>query len=309
MAKRPSFQFYPDDWLGSNRILDMDLCHEGAYIRLICRAWSDPDCSIPDDRDRLAKWVGLTREQWDKGGYEMVADCFEPHPTIPGRLQHSRLVKERGKQDEWREKSVKGGRKSAELRREAQGKGGSKMVQTKRQPKGNTPTPSSTPSIKNPPTPRKTRKPPISKITLNRDNRTWIGITDQDMEGWRKAYPGINLEVQLAKMIEYRISNPQKRYVGDRGFITRWLGREDPVDVAPTPQPAPSPRDSYIPEDGAGNGLKDRFSRIDDETLKAMLEEIAKDPEEWTRFETFCANHQEMTESYRAVEKWKETQV
>lgn len=132
----PAFQFYPGDWLSSPHVTLMTPEQEGAYIRLLCYAWADPDCSIPDDDEILAKLSRLG-EGWFKGGSSVVRKCFEPHPEIAGKLVNLRLLKERKKQEIWREKSRSGGIKSAESRAKKKMKGGSKMVDVCLQPNGN----------------------------------------------------------------------------------------------------------------------------------------------------------------------------
>ena len=54
-VRSPAFQFYPNDWLSSQNITLMTPAEEGAYIRLLCYAWADPDCSIPNDDEILAR--------------------------------------------------------------------------------------------------------------------------------------------------------------------------------------------------------------------------------------------------------------
>lgn len=137
MARSPAFQFYVNDWLSSSHIMLMTPAQEGAYIRLLCIAWNDPDCSIPDDDSQLAILSRLG-EGWLNGGSLLVRKCFEPHPNKPGRLVNLRLLEERKKQQEWREKSKAGGMKSAQVRQEKAlaarrkpVKGGSRVVQPK----------------------------------------------------------------------------------------------------------------------------------------------------------------------------------
>jgi uncharacterized protein YdaU (DUF1376 family) len=133
--KSPAFQFYPTDYLGSQRVQMLTLEEEGAYIRLLCYCWQHG--TIPDDADQLARLIG-------KGASTTVARVvqamFQQGPE-EGKLIHDRLEQERDKQAQWREKSSAGGRKSAEMR-----KGGSRVVQPPYQPKGNTPSPSPSPS-------------------------------------------------------------------------------------------------------------------------------------------------------------------
>lgn len=133
-----AFLMHPNDWLSSTKISLMTPAQEGAYIRLLCHAWNDPDCSLPDDDTQLAM-LSRMGEGWLKGGSALVRSCFEPHPTKPGRLHNKRLTAERAKCNSWSEKSRLGGLKSAESRRsESKGgtKGGSTTVPTKGQPTG-----------------------------------------------------------------------------------------------------------------------------------------------------------------------------
>ena len=97
----PAFQFYPNDWLSSPKISTMTPAEEGAYIRLLCYAWSNPDCSLPDDDETLGQLSRLG-ERWLKGGSTRLRQCFTPHPRKPGRLFNARLLKERKKQEAWR---------------------------------------------------------------------------------------------------------------------------------------------------------------------------------------------------------------
>lgn len=116
--KSPAFQFYPNDWLGSQRVQMLTLEEEGAYMRLLCFCWQHG--SIPADAAQAARLIG-------KGGSTTLATVvlamFQPSPD-PTRLIHDRLEAERAKQSVWREKSAAGGRKSAEIR-----KGGSTTLQ------------------------------------------------------------------------------------------------------------------------------------------------------------------------------------
>ena len=122
MTKRPAFQFYPGDWLGSQRVSLLTLEEEGAYLRLLASCWQHG--SIPSDPDMIARLIG-------KGASTTLATTlatmFQPHPFNPALLVHDRLERERDKQDAWAEKSREGGRKSAEKRQNL--KGGSTTVQ------------------------------------------------------------------------------------------------------------------------------------------------------------------------------------
>ena len=124
--KTPAFQFYPGDWLSSPRVMLMTPEQEGAYVRLLCYDWSND--GIPDD-DRALSALSRLGEGWFNGGSRGVRECFISHPKKPGFLTNDRLLKEREKQQNWREKSREGGVKSAESRRSKKGKGGLRVVQ------------------------------------------------------------------------------------------------------------------------------------------------------------------------------------
>ena len=53
MAKLPYFPLYVNDWLGSTTITTFTPEQEGGFIRLLCHAWSNPDCTIPGDEQEL----------------------------------------------------------------------------------------------------------------------------------------------------------------------------------------------------------------------------------------------------------------
>lgn len=128
MEYGPAFQFYPGDWLGSERVALMTLEEEGAYIRLLAFCWRAG--SIPSDIGRLKTLIG-------KGASTTLATTlsamFQPDPNDGSRLVHDRLEKERQKQKEWREKSREGGKKSAAKRK----KNKARVVQPPHQPNGN----------------------------------------------------------------------------------------------------------------------------------------------------------------------------
>ena len=144
--KSPAFQFYPNDWLSSPKIMLMTPAEEGAYIRLLSICWMNG--GLPDDDDELAKLSRLG-DDWLKGGSEKIRKCFTKRR---GKLINQRLEKEKKKQRAWTEKSRQGGvqsgkaRQQKSLKKKAPSKGGSKMVATKDEPKGNTSSSSSSSS-------------------------------------------------------------------------------------------------------------------------------------------------------------------
>lgn len=135
MSKSPAFQFYPKDWLSSQKISLMSPAEEGAYIRLLCYCWDDEDCSLPDDDTLLAR-ISRLNEGWFNGSSILLRACFVAHPRKVGFLTNARLCAEKEKQRIWRDKSIQGGIKSGESRRKKAlrtTKGGSVLLE----PNGN----------------------------------------------------------------------------------------------------------------------------------------------------------------------------
>lgn len=100
--KAPAFQWYPADYIGSQRVQLMTLEQEGAYIRLLCYCWLHG--SIPDDINLIITLLG-------KGATATVAEVVMKMFKSNGkdRLIHERLEAEKRKQLQWRLKSAQGG--------------------------------------------------------------------------------------------------------------------------------------------------------------------------------------------------------
>lgn len=135
-SKSPAFQFYPNDWLSSPKIMLMTPAEEGAYIRLLCICWMNGH--LPDDDEKLAELSRL-KEGWLKSS-DKIRSCFTSRGT---KLYNERLSKERGKQLKWRRKSREGGKKSGKARqqkvlhRDNKAKGGSQVVGDLDEPNAN----------------------------------------------------------------------------------------------------------------------------------------------------------------------------
>ena len=210
--KSPAFQFYPTDYLGSQRVQMMTLDEEGAYIRLLSYCWQHG--TIPSDPAQAARLIG-------KGASTTLASTvltmFTP-ASEPGRMTHDRLEQERGKQAAWREKSAAGGRKSAEMRKGASTTLASTM-QPPSQPKGNSPSPSPSPSPvitkdvgKNVPEKGSAKASPTSDVE-------WLKTLEGD-----PAYVGIPVDIEYAKMFRWCQTN--NKQPTRRRFIN-WLNRAE----------------------------------------------------------------------------------
>src|SRR3990167_2140117 len=135
--KSPAFQFYPSNFLGSPKVRAMNATEIGVYWLLCCIEWEESGFTYQEAEDIAASArVSSAQfgEMWTK-----LSRCFTKRGE---RFFSPRLNKERTKQREWRRKSSKGGKISAQRRL----KGGSRVVEPTPQPRGNTPFLSPTPT-------------------------------------------------------------------------------------------------------------------------------------------------------------------
>jgi uncharacterized protein YdaU (DUF1376 family) len=77
--------FLVNDWLSSLSVSLMTLDEQGAYLRLLCHAWSDPDCCLPDDDSKLALLSGLG-PKWSEGSGLKIRAKFVPDETRQGHI-------------------------------------------------------------------------------------------------------------------------------------------------------------------------------------------------------------------------------
>lgn len=110
--KSPAFQFYPKDVLSDGNAMAMPAEAFGIYMRLLCFDWVDDGLS--DHDGKLMRLGGfnpfdLSGEERDEEHYETiwqwVRGQFIDHPTKPGYITNSRLLKERANQEERRRKN------------------------------------------------------------------------------------------------------------------------------------------------------------------------------------------------------------
>lgn len=88
--QRPSFQFYPQDFLASDSVAQMTHEEVGIYMLLLCRAWVGP--GLPTDLARVARLVGLPEERLRELWAGPLGSCFVERD---GRLVNPRQERER----------------------------------------------------------------------------------------------------------------------------------------------------------------------------------------------------------------------
>jgi uncharacterized protein YdaU (DUF1376 family) len=215
MTKRPAFQFYPGDWLGSQRVSLLTLEEEGAYLRLLASCWQHG--SIPSDPDKIARLIG-------KGASTTLATTlatmFQPHPLESALLVHDRLERERDKQDAWAEKSREGGRKSAEKRQNL--KGGSTTLQP--------PLEGCLPNGSNQKATlflQSTSSNTSSNEEVGADRKKSYLLDEEFWAEMRRHYPEIDVDAESRKMDAWLLARPGRKKT--RQFVINWLNKVEPA--------------------------------------------------------------------------------
>ena len=63
------------------------------------------------------------------------------------------------------------------------------------------------------------------EIYFDFKERKYFNIRDEDMSGWKDAYPACDIGTELKKMREWLLANPEKKKKNYRRFIVNWLIR------------------------------------------------------------------------------------
>lgn len=232
--KDPSFPFYVNNWLGSGRVAVMTPEQVGGYLFLLCHAWNEEDCGLPDDQDILAAWSRLNG-RWE-ACRDRILKCFYRQD---GRLYNERLMACRTERNEWlceqRRKGQLGGLAKAK-NQSSRGLAVAKPdptleseseseleIESESEDKPPCPEPASTPPAEPdvPPT------PPVILIPLiPRDGE--YGVTQQQIHEWAETYPAVDVIQTLREMRAWCVANPVRRKTrtGAPKFINAWLCRE-----------------------------------------------------------------------------------
>lgn len=68
-------------------------------------------------------------------------------------------------------------------------------------------------------------------IHFDRKEGKFVGLTPEKVANLVKAYPGINVLVELMKMSEWLLSVKGKNRTGSLVFITNWLNKAKPTQI------------------------------------------------------------------------------
>lgn len=115
--KPPSFPFYVNNFLASERVMCMTTEQIGAYVLLLCYQWNSDLQSVKDDDDWL-RVATKVNGRWDDVG-PAVRECFHPVKDQPGRMRNERLHKCWLENQEYRRKMAELGRRGGRSGRKA----------------------------------------------------------------------------------------------------------------------------------------------------------------------------------------------
>jgi len=93
--QRPSFAFYPQDFLASAKVRRMSAAARGAYITLLCDQWLGGP--LDTDPVALADSVGMDLDEFEREWAGPLGRCFE---LRDGGFVNARLERERERLDE-----------------------------------------------------------------------------------------------------------------------------------------------------------------------------------------------------------------
>jgi uncharacterized protein YdaU (DUF1376 family) len=89
MAEFPYLPLFTDAFLSDT--IDLNVSETGAYLMLLMCMWRTPDCALPDDDKKLARFARCEPRQWKK----IKPEIIRFFTVSNGRLQQKRLSKER----------------------------------------------------------------------------------------------------------------------------------------------------------------------------------------------------------------------
>lgn len=75
------------------------------------------------------------------------------------------------------------------------------------------------------PNENRSRQKKEDRIYFDFEKSEWVNITKADVEGWREAYPAIDIKVELNKAREWLKNNPKNRKSNYGKFLVGWFSR------------------------------------------------------------------------------------
>lgn len=213
--KRPAFQFYPGDWQRDAALRACSVGARGLWIEMMCVMHQAKPYGYlvlngnSIESAQLARMVGASQKETVRWLSELkAAGTYSVDSN--GQMYSRRMVRD----EDLRNRRADGGRLG----------GNPALVGGKVNHDLNLePTPSS--SLSSSSSPSGTNPSAASgKISLSAAG-SWEGVSDDKRQVWTKAYPAVDLDVELAAMAAWALENPANRKSNWGRFITSWLKR------------------------------------------------------------------------------------
>jgi len=203
---RPAFQFYYKDFLFDLQGI-CSLGSIGLWIIMLCRMWASPKRGMLLQVNGskflskgLAKITGEEIEVIEE--YIKELEDNQIFEYVDGVITCRRMFKEWSIQ----QKRIEAGRYGGLKISKSISKKVSKNKQTAEEEVEEE-------SIK------------VLSISFSFNTKSWENISEEDLKGWKETYSACDIKIELLKMKEWLLSNPDKKKVRYRRFITNWLGR------------------------------------------------------------------------------------
>jgi uncharacterized protein YdaU (DUF1376 family) len=210
MSSFPSLPLFTDAFIADTGHLSAQ--QTGAYMMLLMMAWRSPECRLPDDDDKLARWARVDRRTWLK----IKPAVMEFWTLADGFWAQKRLSKERDvvskRAEVARENGKQGGRPKSLENNDAGNPAGSARVAQQKAPN---PIPNPIqdiapvePTESNPERPEDDIGVPAAPAP-RKSSRTYffesgvIRLTEPDFRKWEEAFEHISLRATLIGLTGY----------------------------------------------------------------------------------------------------------
>lgn len=203
MSSFPSLPLFTDAFIADTGHLSAQ--QTGAYMMLLMMAWRSPECRLPDDDDKLARWARVDRRTWLK----IKPSVMEFWTLADGFWVQKRLSKERDvvskRAEVARENGKQGGRPKPLENNNAGNPAGSAWVSQQKAPNPN-PNPIQDKALVEPTELFPEKSESDSRADASRSPRKAtayvfeagiIRLVQRDFERWEKAWPNISLRGEL----------------------------------------------------------------------------------------------------------------
>lgn len=236
---RPSFQWYPDDWLAEAGLRLCDLAARGLWIELLCHMFKMPERGVlrrskrskgqPMPKQEIAALVGRPEAEVEAALKQLIE--YGVAGTAEDGSIYSRRMRREAKQER--------------TKREAGRKGGLASGRSRRERKGRSPSPSPAPS------PSSSTEKTKEKASARSDEAASSGpAMPADFEGlelyqdgslrgvkrlWERweslkagaeqTWPGIDVAFEMRKAHAWEVANPARRKVDKVRFLNSWFNR------------------------------------------------------------------------------------